>query len=75
MRTITGFNVNPAKRSGDAPFAVPKYAGGSMTASRSFRVPCRNAQEFAFRQMGRRFNFGHVSSRGIRGALTPTYRK
>ena len=58
MRTITGFNVNPAKRSGDAPFAVPKYAGGSMTASRSFRVPCRNAQEFAFRQMGRYYEAG-----------------
>ena len=58
MRTITDFNVNPAKRSGDAPFAVPKYAGGSMTASRSFRVPCRNAQEFAFRQMGRYYEAG-----------------
>ena len=29
-----------------------------MTASRSFRVPCRNAQEFAFRQMGRYYEAG-----------------
>ena len=35
-------------------------------------TPAQKKQRSAF---GRRFNFGHVSSRGIRGASTPTYRK
>lgn len=47
------FSVKPAKRSGDNPPALPQYSGGSMTASRSFEVPCVNATEFAFRMLGR----------------------
>lgn len=50
------FSVIPAKKSGDGPIPViPAYAGGSMTAQRSFKVPCVNVQEFAFRMLGRYF--------------------
>ena len=62
---------------------LPQYSGNKMTATRTFRVPCQFAEEFALRQIGKYYGNGAYTvpqlparyPTDLSGSVAPPYRQ